>query len=152
METEIIPATLEHVHAMAGHIRPADTDAAWAALGLSTMVAAERSIELSVFTNAWIVEGRPVCLFGVGAQSFLSDTGIPWVMVTRDIEKHRIAFLRQCRYCLREMLKIFPHLVGWVDVRNRLSIKWIAWMGFTVSEPEPFGEFAVPMHKFEMRA
>lgn len=145
---EVVPATLEHVAAMAPHMRQADRDEVWA----SCLLAPDHALRLSLQTSrkAWagIIDGEVVCIFGVGAQSVLSDVGVPWMLGTDALEGKQFTFLRHCRRYVAEMRAGYSVLVNFVDERNTVSQRWLRWLGFHMDEPEPHGPFGLPFRRF----
>jgi hypothetical protein len=51
---------------------------------------------------------------------------------------------------LPELLARHPHMVGMVDARYTLSIRWLRWLGAVVGEPRPFGVAGLPFCPFEI--
>ena len=123
-----------------------------AALGYTPMAALECSLAFA--TRAWtgLVDGVPVCMFGVTATMLLARTAEPWLLSTDGIMRHRMAFLRANKPYVREMLDLHPHLAGMVHAANTVSIRWLRWMGFAVGAVQPWGPFGALFRPFEMRS
>ncbi len=151
-EYEIVPATLEHVAAMALHVRQADIDEVYAASGMDIVHALDMSWRLSTHCWAGIIDGEVACIFGVTPYNMLERRGVPWMLGTPLIERHALAFLRRCRWCITIMLSMYNHIENHVDVRNTKSVAWLKWLGFTFDEPQPYGKFRMPFMRFEMKA
>jgi hypothetical protein len=98
----------------------------------------------------WLVDGAPVCMFGV-SPSVLQGVGMPWMIGTTSLERHAMAFLRQCRPYLEEMSTEYVFLSNFVDVRNMTAIRWLKWLGFKLDKPQPTGPFGLPFHRFQMK-
>ncbi len=79
------------------------------------------------------IDGQAAGIFGL---MDFDDYQVPWGVFTTVIDRHPIAFLRAAK---RWALKLSGTTVNYVDVRNERAVKWFAWMGFTVSEPVPYG-------------
>lgn len=143
------PGDVEHV---AEHMRQADLDEI-AALGIPDPVdALTRSIASS--TSCWTgcINGEPVCIFGLVPISMLCGIGSPWMLGTNLILKNAGAFIRHSTPYIHGMLREFPQLFNFVDVRNRKAVAWLRRAGFKMHEQQPYGPFGLPFHPFEMRA
>jgi len=147
---EIVPATLEHVAEMAPRMREADRQEVWASFYLTPELALSVSVRTSRHAWAGLIDGRVVCIFGVGGSSVLSDVGVPWLLGTDDLDRNQFAFLRRCRQHVAQMLAGYPVLINFVDDRNKVSQRWLRWLGFTIMEPEPHGPQGLPFRKFYM--
>ena len=150
LAVDVVPATLDHVAAMAPRMRQADRDEVWASAMLTPEQALSMSVRTSMRSWAGIIDGEVVCIFGVGAPSMLSDVGIPWMLGTDSLERYQRTFLRRCRRYVAEMLDGYRVLVNFVDERNTVSQRWLAWLGFTLQDPEPHGPLGLPFRRFYM--
>lgn len=121
-----------------------------AALGRSPFEAMALSLRRSkrAFT---IMEGdRAIAMFGVGDVNILAGVGSPWMLGTDDLPRHAVPFLRQGGWWLGQLLEGYTVLRNCVDDRNKLSIRWLKWLGFDVGKPVAFKGHLFRM--FEMRA
>jgi len=151
MKVEVVPAHAGHIHHLAVNMRADDRREIWAAGCMLPRESLEMSLERSRIAWTGLVDGVPVCMFGVAAEVGILPVGRPWLLGTDDIEKHQRAFLRRNRQKVAEMLSMYPLLVNYVDARNKASIKWLQWLGFTVDENTiPVGVNQVPFRRFEM--
>lgn len=146
---ESLPGDLEAVVADA---RPADV-AEMAALGFDFETALRASVERSHWTATGILDGRPLCLFGVAPGSLLSGVGVPWMLGTRRMEQRavQLPFLRASRRVVAAMLATYPVLTNVVDARNTLAIGWLRWLGFEF-DPAPVAVRGQQFHIFRKRA
>lgn len=149
---EIVPAEPWHVAHVAEHMREADRQEVLASSGLAHDVALQMSVEASDECFAGLVDDVPICIFGVAARSLLSETAVPWLLGTPDIESHAKPFLVQSRTVVRAWRSRYELLENRVDARNTKSIQWLRWLGFTIHDPEPHGPFDLPFHHFTMRS
>lgn len=116
-------------------MRQADRDEVFAASGRSPADALIFSLRKS--SHAWtaMIDGVPEVMFGVGDLNVLAGVGAPWLLGTDAVERHYVAFLR-CSVGFRDqLLQRYSTLRNFVDVRNRASIRWLRWLGFTLSDP-----------------
>lgn len=149
---EIVKACHWHILPVGNNIRQADYDEVKASCGLHPITAISEGVKMS--TKSWtaLYNGKPACIFGVTPVSIMTGTGCPWMLGTSDILKMKRKFLIKSKDVVKEMLEICPILINYVDTRNKVSIRWLRWLGFTVYDPEPYGLNGEPFHRFEMRA
>lgn len=91
------------------------------------------------------INEEPAAMFGIVDYG---DYNIVWAVFTRAIERHPIAFLRESK---RLALAFDRAVINFVDARNVKAVKWFRWLGFEVSEPEPYGPQGVLFHRFTNR-
>ncbi len=91
-----------------------------------------------------------VAIVGVG-DGKEPGAGVPWMLSAPEFFEHPQALARHTRWFLARMLESYQTLTNWTDMRNRSTLRWLRWAGFTVFEPEPFGVFGLPFHRFELR-
>lgn len=141
------------VEALLANLRPADRAEADALLGPNkTDGAIRESIDLSVMAWTGHVGDEVAFIFGCSPASLLGDEGIPWLVGTPLIDRHRRAFIRFSHTYIPSMQAIFPTLVNLVDARNVKSIAWLKKMGFTLLPAQPAGVAGLPFHPFFMEA
>lgn len=152
-DVTIRPATLEDAADLAPRLRAADRAEVWASHRATPIQALETSVRLSC-SDAWagLADGALVCLWGVVPLSLVSRIGSPWLLASDDLERHQVAFLRRCRGMVDQMQAPYRLLTNHVDARNRLSIRWLRWMGFEIAPVAPWGPDGLPFHRFERRA
>jgi hypothetical protein len=148
----VVDATLDHAQAIAQDARPADVAELWAQARSTPLESMARGIERSVFALTALFDGVPVAMFGVVLASALTGRGTPWMIATRQLDRHQRQFLRACLPAVAEMSRMFPVLVNEVDARNTKAIRWLAWLGFTIHPARPAGPDGLPFHPFEKRA
>jgi hypothetical protein len=88
------------------------------------------------------INDEPAAMFGIVDYG---DHNIVWAVFTRAIERHPVAFLRESK----RLADAFDREVeNFVDARNVKAVKWFRWLGFEVSEPQPYGPEGVLFHRF----
>ncbi len=153
VSVSIIPATLDHVGAIAEKVRPADRDELWAASNITAERAMRNGIEHSEVAMTGLIDGVPVCMWGVVRESLVCNMGVPWMIGTELLDKYAATFLRRCRAPILEIFAGYDILVNHVDARNKKAIKWLGFMGFKVEkEPVTYGVEKLPFHRFSMGA
>lgn len=146
----VIPATADHAADLAPRLRRADADEVWASGHFRPEEALRLSLGLSLMAWAGLVDGVPMCLFGVSPVSLMSGVGAPWMLGAEGLERYAVPFLRRNRTYVAEMAALCPRLENHVDARNALSIRWLRWLGFTIHPAAPHGPFGMPFHRFTM--
>jgi hypothetical protein len=152
VEIVIRPAFPADAHDLAPRMRAADVAEVWASHRLSPVQALENSLRLSSHAWAGLADGVLVCLWGACPASFINRIGVPWLLGSDEVEAHQTTFLRRSLPALREMQSVYRILKNHVDARNRASIRWLRWLGFTVHPAQPFGPDGVAFHPFEWRS
>jgi len=84
----------------------------------------------------------PVGMFGV------SKHGSIWLLVTEDIKKHKIKFIKESKKVIEFLLKKYGKLWNYVDARNELHIKWLKSCGFSFIRKVPHGKYNLPFYEF----
>lgn len=150
MRGEIVKATRNHAIAMAPNMRRAEIIELASAIRMAPEEALLHELDRSLSAWSWIVDGEVACMFGIVAPELLSRTAYPWFLTTYLVEKHARQFARACGTLLPELLASHPHLVGMVDDRYSLSVRWLEWLGAKLGEPEPYGVEQVSFRRFEI--
>jgi hypothetical protein len=150
MKVEIVPAQIWHGNIVADKMRQADRDEVFAMSGRTPVQAMDYSLARSDYAMAGLVDGEPICLFGVGSLSLLCSVGVPWLLGTDYVEKHYRVFAKNSKAVLANMSGRYSRLINAVDDRNELSKRWLAWLGFKIGEPKIMGVSKLPFRIFEI--
>lgn len=152
MTAEIVPARAGHIPAIAAQVREEDRAELWAAGCITPLDCMFHGLEHSRKSWTGLLDGEPVCMFGVVPSSILGNVGRPWMVGTRHLDAHPFVFLRRCRGYIREMREGFDRLENHVDARNERAIEWLTWLGFEMDPAaEKVGPFGLPFFRFGMR-
>jgi len=152
MKPEIVRALPEHITAVADRVRPADRVELYLASCEEPAVTLRRSLESSTLAWTGLIDGVPVCMFGVVPGTILGDVGHPWMVGTDQLDRYPFVFLRRCKGCVLEMQAAYSTLQNYVYQENTRALQWLIWLGFSVTIPgEPMGPFGAPFCRFEMR-
>lgn len=141
----VVPATIEHVYALADRLRPAD-EAEVRGLGHTPRKALYRGFRNSVLCRAGLVEGRCAAMWGVAVGQvpgacLLGSLATPWLLTSADVEAVPLAYLRVGRAELAAMRALYPQLAGYVAADYAAAVRWLRMIGFTVDAPVPLGPF-----------
>jgi hypothetical protein len=129
VEIEMRYAVESDIAAIAADARQADVDEI-AAQGRTVVEAMTSGMALGDWSATGLIDGVPVCMFGVVPASILSGIGIPWLITTNKVARHDKVFLRRCRPVVAAMLASYPRLSNIVAEDNTVARKWLAWLGF----------------------
>lgn len=99
-----------------------------------------------------LIDGELAAIIGVTPFDVLGGVGTPWMLGTPVLDRHSRILVRRTPEYIAHMLAAFPHLVNYVHAKNTTSVRWLRRLGFTLHEPEPFGPFGEPFHRFERHA
>lgn len=151
---EIRQATLDDALQIARHVRPADVAEIAAQTLQHPYYSMVRGLEAdAVRTMTGLIDGVPVCMWGVAPAGLILKVGHPWMVATTHLDDDLNAkiFLRRCRKPVMALMAGYDTLVNYVDARNTRAIEWLRWCGFTIHDPEPYGLTRLPFHKFTMQ-
>lgn len=87
-------------------------------------------------TESWLIvdlTGLPLGIFGV-APHLVPGVGVAWLIGTEGIEQAALSVARQTRFYVEQLQDLYPVLWANVDARNELSMKWLEWSGFQISD------------------
>lgn len=110
------------------------------ALGTTPEKAMIDSLKRSDWALTACVNGVPVCMFGVAPRSVLLGEGVPWMLAANGLERIQRQFLKTSRPAIDAMLKSYPRLMNFVHAENRVTIRWLRWLGFSFCPPGWTGE------------
>ena len=136
---EAMPASPEHIPPIAADMREADRREVWASHRHSPAQALECSLSHSELAWTCLVDGSPAFMWGVGRYGgLISTTGRPWLLGTPAVARVSREFLRQCPDYVARMHELFPDLENYIHAENRLSLRWLKWLGFRIDEEPVF--------------
>lgn len=148
----VVAASMDHVEELAPRLRAADRAEVYAASGVTPLAALTFSLERSDIAMAVEFDGRAEIMFGAGTINVLAGIGAPWLLGSDMIEREYRHFLRGSIWWRNRLLKRYPVLRNMVDDRNIAARRWLAWLGFRLSEPVCSGFENRPFRFFELRA
>lgn len=139
---------MEDASSIAPHLRDADKNEITASSGSDHAKAILHSILSSEAHTVCLPDGTPICIFGIGDDT--QGNGIPWMIGTDEMIKHRKALIRDARKWIDRQLEEFPLLWNYADARNTVHLNWLRHMGFEISMvPEYIGvDPDVPFYLF----
>lgn len=141
----IFPAEKFDALVMAPMMREADALEVRRAGGYTPEAALLASLEAS-HGRAWSAwaDGQPLALFGIVQPEVLGHVGIPWLLTSTAIEKHRKSFLRIARDVVAAWSSEFPTLLQFVDAEYVSAHRFLRALGFTLYPPVEYGPLGAP--------
>lgn len=132
----MLPATEDDARELAPLLRAEDR-AEVLALGCDPVDGLLQSLKAS--REAWTYrdDGRIICMAGIAPLSLIGRTGVPWLLGSDLVPAHRRAFMIETRRMVGRWLGMFAVLRNSVDCRYEAAIRWLRWLGFSLSEPFP---------------
>lgn len=131
---------------VARYVSPADGVEIEAASGFSPKEALRLCYLRSFRCWQVLCLGEPVFVFGLSREDWRWVT--PWAFSTPGVSQMGIAFARGSKQVARRLFREYPYMRNWVDARHVKSIAWLAFMGFTLGGPEPYGAHGLPFLPF----
>lgn len=125
---------------MKGKLRKADVAECEALTGKPADEALQFSFDQSKICWVIIIDDEPSVAFGIASMSALCYKGIPWLLSTDRLKQVSRQFVKQSKDYIEAMIEDFRVLENWVDGRNKKSMRWLKWCGFTIDKkPYPIG-------------
>lgn len=149
VEVEIIQACEDHIPTIAVGMRDIDCREVAAASGNTPFKALEIGLENSELCWTGMIDRVPAAMFGVVN---LGYTGVPWMLGTDRLSLVSKRLLMDSKGYVKAMLGVNKLLQNYVHAENESSIRWLKWLGFEMSEPEPYGVLREMFRLFKMRA
>ena len=147
---ELVAPTEELVQKIADNMRKEDVAEVWASHHHLPYDALMGGWEVSDYNTVVLVDGEPICMFGLAKGDLLSGSGVVWLLGCDLAKKHKRVFLKISKPIIDEMLTICPRLSNMVHAKNKASIRWLKWLGFTIEEPVPHGPDKELFHYFHL--
>jgi hypothetical protein len=133
---------------MRDHLRESDRQEIAASHAHTPYEAMSYGLRHSSFYATVLYAGEPVAMFGVVESEENKRAGAVWLLATNGIYRMRWTFLKLSRQYLNLMMSRYPLLYNFVDERNTVTIKWLAWCGAVFDEPKPYGVQGLPFRYF----
>lgn len=150
---EIRPVEPGDVEQMVREMRAVDRVEATAS-GFDVEQGLRESIATSHFARTALINGRLVAIGGCGRHphsTALAPAAVPWLVGTDVLTRYPGVLQREARRYIAAMLEVYPHLTNVVHAENRVAIRWLKRLGFTIHSPVRVPTGAL-FHPFNMRA
>jgi hypothetical protein len=149
---EVVSAEQGHLLYVAENICSADREELKSAGREDVYQALLDSADICVQPLAGVIDGEPVCVFGVSQVSLAVDIGIVWLISTDKLRSHVRPFLKIGKAWVNDSSKNYKIMANFVSKDHKVSIKWLKWLGFKVALKEiPLGPDSRPFYYFSLR-
>lgn len=83
----------------------------------------------SVFAYTGFIGDEIACMYGLCADSVLSERAYLWLLTTNRVDEYPLVFARHSQIELQRVLDKFPEIIGIVDKEFSRSVRWLKWLG-----------------------
>ncbi|MBN0294770.1 hypothetical protein JTM77_35710, partial [Pseudomonas aeruginosa] len=83
------------------------------------------ALEQSEEAFVLVSRGEPVVIFG--CIRYDDRIGVPWMISTHAVTRHRAAFLQECRDQIGRMRQRYAALINYTDARYEQALRWMQW-------------------------
>jgi len=159
-EVHIRPVTEADIDTLWHDMRPVDRDEMRHWYGGMERRILDYTVHLSIEANAGYIGDDLVAMFGIGARNALCGIAVPWLVGTTYMDRiaseraargARARFLRESLEQVRIWAREWPIMENHVWEQNRLAVRWLRWLGFTIEPAEPWGMTGELFHRFHMK-
>lgn len=150
-DATIFPATDYHVELLLAALREEDR-AELLKEYKDPRDAFARSMYRAEAFSAFSPRGRIMVIGGCNKRIVLGDVACPWLLTTKEVEVYPKIFLKRTRYFVERWRKEHKILRNYVDASYEKALRWAAWAGFEVGEPQPHGFTGDLFCKIEIRS
>lgn len=134
----MIAATGDDVHQLAPRLRSEDR-AEVLALGFAPVDGLLQSIAGAREAWTYRANRQIICMAGITPLSLIGRVGVPWLLGSELVLRHRRTFMMETRRMVTHWLTLFDVLRNVVDARYEAAIRWLGWLGFEIGAPFPLG-------------
>jgi hypothetical protein len=149
-DIRVIDAEFCHIAPLAATMRDEDV-AELRRFGLTPYMGLWKSYCASIIRRVALIDGEVVAMFGV-CGSLLGVSAHPWLLSSDKVKQYPLVAASMYRKEVRSMLKVFNVLEGFVIASYSNYLRLLHLVGFTVSEPVPYGKDNELYCHFVMRA
>ena len=64
------------------------------------------------------------------------------------LKRYAVKFLRENEREIVYLSEDFSIIENYCDARNKVTLKWLKWLGFIVHDAKPYGVYNLPFHYF----
>lgn len=146
---ELVPVERRHIDDMLSNARAEDRIEFECVEGRPLEQELQFSLDSSSAAHALVIGGELVSIFGEVDMG--EGVGVPWMISTTALDRHRRAFLTRCDRQIASMRERYKLLINYTDARYTKALAWMQWMGFHMHPAIPYGVNQEPFHPFTLR-
>lgn len=133
----VAPSTVADVYALAANLRH-DDFAEVDSLGVDVRLALRRNFRHAILRKTYWVDGEIAAMSGLCGE-MLGDIGRPYLLTARSAERVPVAFIKQAKSAVAEMLHHRLRLEGHVAADYTRACRMLEMVGFNLGQPRPLG-------------
>ena len=136
MRVEIVPADAGHIIDLLDNLRDYERAICARMHGADFEQVIFDEAARSLLAYAGLLDGRCAALWGVQCWQIMSREGYVWLIGTRLVDEHPIAFLRHSVRALAELRATFSVLRTISTSDHKVARRWLEWLGFKFGEDQ----------------
>jgi hypothetical protein len=142
------PSVVADIYALAANLRASDR-AEVESLGIDVRVGIRNSYRNAILRKTYLVDGEVAAMSGL-CGSMLGDIGEPYLMTAPPVERVPLAFFKQAKIAVAEMLTLKLRLEGHVAANYTRACRLLERLGFALGEPLPYGPQAALFRQYSL--
>ncbi len=141
-------STLDDAVSLADRLRKTDVQEIYASSARPPHIAIREAFLRSDMCWTAFKENLPIAIFGCAAPSTMSLVASPWMLGSNELDRAAIGIGRASLYYVNKMSERYDILENFIDARQKKSIRWLQWCGFTIEAPQFIGIHGEAFHRF----
>lgn len=144
-------SVLDDCSILAPKMREQDAKEVWHSHGSSPLEALVSSFVASDPEERHTIiadDGEIIGMFGCAVMIESPKIGVPWLLASDKLPKITKEFLPQSKEWIERLHNKHDLLYNHVFMENKISIRWLKWMGFKFLEAELFGTYPAMFYPF----
>lgn len=129
MSVHVVPARAAHIGRIMHELRERDRRALSVGWGERPEETMERGIKQSTRAITMLAGLQPLCMAGVRPVSIATQSFLLWIVPTRFIDDHPLAFARASRRWLPLLMRGVRIASNMVERDDRPALRWAQWLG-----------------------
>jgi len=109
------------------------------------------AIKHSTMTWTGLINGKVMFIMGVYPHNMIVGEYKVWLLTAKETDEHPLVLARQSKRILESLLEMCPRLSGYVNAEYKRSIRWLRWLGFSLSTTRVIGDHRVKEFSLERK-